>query len=95
MPAAASTSAPVHISSLLVRCRPDRIDMVINAICRIPSAEIALQDRSGKIVITLETSSEGEVADAMTRIQLLDGVASAALVFHQMDDPPDNQGAAL
>ena len=37
------------------------------------------------MVVLVEAASQGEVADALTRITLLDGVLSAALVFHHVD----------
>lgn len=83
----------IHISSLLVRCRPEMREQVVRKITEFPFAEIAINDPSGKIVVTMETPSEAEIADAMVRIQLFDGVANAALVFHQMAYPTDPQGA--
>jgi nitrate reductase NapD len=86
-------SGTVHISSMLIRCRPDRQQIVSAAILAIPATEIALSDPGGKIIVTMETGSEGEIADALVKIQLFEGVASAALVFHQTDAPPEGATA--
>lgn len=75
----------LHISSALVRAAPDRMAQVIAEIGKIPNSEIALQDASGKIIVTLETHSEAEIVDSLTQLQLLDGVASAALIYHQAE----------
>jgi nitrate reductase NapD len=51
-----------------------------------PGAEVPLADPGGKMVVTLETETQSAVAEALTRISLLDGVMSAALVFHHVDE---------
>jgi periplasmic nitrate reductase NapD len=75
-----------HVTSLLVHARPAAIDSVREAILRLPGAEVPLADPSGKMVVIMETASQGEVADGLTRISLLDGVLSATLVYHFVDD---------
>jgi nitrate reductase NapD len=75
-----------HITSLLVHGRPDAVPAITAAIVGIPGAEVPIADPGGKLVVTLETPSEAAVADALTRISLLDGVYAAALVFHHVDD---------
>jgi nitrate reductase NapD len=78
--------AELHISSLVVHAHPKRIAAIVEAIGSMPGAEVPIADSSGKIVVTLETDSQGAVADALTRISLVDGVLSAALVFHHVDE---------
>lgn len=97
MPADASTSfsrrsflrisgePPGHISSLVVRAHPDRLDGVISRIRRIGVAEVALSDAAGKIVVTLETRDEDEIVAAMNAMQRMRGVVSVALVYHQIE----------
>ncbi|MBK0326722.1 chaperone NapD [Rhodobacteraceae bacterium F11138] len=81
--------AQIHISSLLVRCDPCHTDRVSQMIGTIDIAEVALNDSSGKLVVLLETDSDAAIADVLTRIQLLDGVTSAAMVYHQACDAHD------
>jgi nitrate reductase NapD len=75
-----------HISSLVVHGLPRNLASIRNAISAIPGAEIPIADASGKMIVTLETESQGAVADALTRISLFDGVMSATLVFHHVDE---------
>ncbi|MDW4498495.1 chaperone NapD [Sulfitobacter sp. D35] len=82
-------SATRHISSLVLRCHPARLEAVQTAVLQIANTEIAIADRGGRIVVTMETDGEGEIADALTRMQLMDGVANAALVFHQIERAAD------
>ena len=74
-----------HVSSLVVRAHPSRLAEAIRRIARLKSAEVALSDPSGKIVVTLETHSEDEIVAAMNAMQRIDGVVSVALVYHQAD----------
>ena len=88
-------SEAVHISSLLVSAKPESLEQVESHLRAIPIAEVAHVEPRGKIIVTLETADEAAIVQAMTDIQLIDGVVSAALVFHQVDDPmaPENSTA--
>ena len=74
-----------HISSLVVRAHPSRLDAVVRRIGGLSVAEVAMTDPSGKIVVTLETRDEGEIVAAMNAMQRMSGVVSVALVFHQTE----------
>jgi nitrate reductase NapAB chaperone NapD len=74
-----------HVSSLLVRARPDQLAALGRRIAALSVAEISLSDPSGKIIVTLETRDEDEVVAAMDAIQGMAGVVSVALVFHQTE----------
>lgn len=74
-----------HISSLVVRARPERLDAVVARIGRLSVAEVAMTDPTGKVIVTLETRDEDEIVAAMNAMQRLSGVVSVALVFHQTD----------
>ena len=76
----------VHISSLLVSAHPKVVERVASGIEAIGIAEVAHTDPLGKIIVTLETADESAIVQALTDIQLIEGVVSAALVFHQVDD---------
>lgn len=80
------TGETVHISSVLVRCTPGRLSEVAQAVGAYDLAEVVLTDPSGKIVVLLETDRDAAIADVLTQFQLLDGVVSAAMVYHQTCD---------
>ena len=79
------TSAIGHVSSLLLRARPERLAAVAARISRLPVAEVAMTDPSGKIVVVLETRDEHEIVAAMNAMHAIDGVVSVALVYHQTE----------
>lgn len=76
----------IHISSLVVTADPARLDMVKASISALDIAEIAIADPSGKLVVTLDTPDEAALAQGLTDIQLMPGVASAALCYHHSED---------
>lgn len=75
-------SETVHISSLLVTAHPDLLDRVTADISAMEIADVAHTDSAGKIIVTLETPDESAIVQALTDIQLIKGVVSAALVYH-------------
>jgi nitrate reductase NapD len=89
-----TSSAPeVHVSSLVVHVRPERAAPVCEALVSMPGVEIHAES-SGKIVLTLETSTEDDIVTRLTEISLLDGVMSAALVFHHFEPAEEADPAA-
>lgn len=76
-------SKPIHISSIVVTADPDRLDVVEPAILAFDMADIAMRGPGGKLIVTLETEDENSMVGALTDIQLMPGVVSAALVYHQ------------
>jgi len=75
----------VHISSLLLRADPQKMEPILAEIAKIHMAEVPMTDPSGKIIVTLETENQSKIVEALTQLQLLDGVVSASLVYHQTD----------
>jgi len=84
-------SDPLHIASLLVHARGELLEDVMSGILEQPGAEIAHWDEDGRIIVTLETTSEADIVSSLTDIQLLTGVVSASLVYHQTDGETDGE----
>ncbi|KZL05155.1 assembly protein for periplasmic nitrate reductase [Pseudovibrio axinellae] len=74
-----------HISSVLIMAEPAKREQVCAAIEQIEAAEIAEATGTEKIIVTLETTSERDIANALAEIQQLEGVVTASLIFHQTD----------
>jgi len=75
----------LHIASLLVHSPPAALDGTAAAIAALGGAEVHGRDPTGKLLVTLEGESEGEILHLMNGIQALDRVLSATLVYHQVD----------
>jgi len=74
----------VHVSSLVVQVRPERMAAVRDGITRLPGAEVHAAE-AGKIVVTLETEGEHPIRAAIETIHGWPGVLGAALVFHHVE----------
>ncbi|MEQ9491017.1 MAG: chaperone NapD [Alphaproteobacteria bacterium] len=81
--------APVHISSILVQVRPERLDEIERVISDL-GVEIALTDACGKLIAVIETAHESEISRIADEIAVMEGVLSANLVYHAIDDRPDD-----
>ena len=82
---AEDTSREVHITSMVVRAKPDCLPAIRRAIQAMESAEIHAENDDGKLVFTLETASLGEVTECLAAIDRMEGVADATLVYHQIE----------
>ena len=47
--------------------------------------EVHLTTAEGKMVVTLEQSSDGLIADTLVALQDISGVLTAALIYHHYD----------
>ena len=81
-----------HISSFVVHGRQSAIGAIRQAVEAIPGAEVHGAGPTGKMVVTLEASNEQDILLRMDEINLIDGVMSVALVYHQVDSHPSRNG---
>ncbi len=91
-----------HVSSLLVQGRSEALPAIAARIAELPGAEVhgeAAQRMSqgmsqermrGKMIVTLETDSEAETLAQINRIQDIEGVITASLVFHQVEEADES-----
>lgn len=75
----------VHISSLVVRCLPHRLDQAVAAVKKFKNADVRAHDPVGKFVVLLETENEGQILSIIGRIESIDGVLNASMVYHEID----------
>lgn len=76
----------LHIASLVVHAAPRRCERIVEAIAALPGALVHATSAAGKLVVTLEADTADAMARAVSRIQQIDGVLSAALVYQCADD---------
>ena len=81
----------LHVSSLVVHGRPERLEAIRAELARLAGIEVHAAAPTGKLVVTLETASEDEIVARLTTISLLDGVLSATLVFHHVEPIEDRR----
>lgn len=87
LPPAAAPGAPpeLHIASMVVHATPRRLPDVRLAILAVAGAEIHGASDTGKLVVTLEASTTGDMIARISEIQALDGVLASALVYQHAD----------
>ncbi|CAG0929440.1 MAG: hypothetical protein EFKGCFLK_00123 [Rhodocyclaceae bacterium] len=81
----------MNISSIIVHAKPTELVSVRGQLERIPGVEIHAATDDGRLVVTIETDTDGETAGTFDRINLMDGVMSAAMVFHQFESDPQKE----
>lgn len=74
-----------HVSSAIVSAAHGRVDDVMAAITAMPGVEVHAHG-NGRIVVTIEGYSTGELGDRLTRIGLMDGVLAANMVFEHAEE---------
>jgi nitrate reductase NapD len=75
----------LHIASLVVHCRPTALAGVTQALSLLPGVVVHATGVEGKAVVTLEAASSEEITATVLRVQQLDGVLSASLVYQCAD----------
>jgi len=83
------TLPEAHISSLLVQVSPEHLEETKKLIEAFEEAEIYGVNEVGKIVVVLETQTQGFITDVIEKINNMPGVLGATMVYHQIDVEPD------
>lgn len=84
----------MRIASLLIRCHPQHLPDVRQALGAIPGIEIHLQDHEhGTLVITAEDGPHHAVSESITAASLIRHVLSATLIYEHSDELPEPTGA--
>lgn len=79
----------MNISSVIVIPHPDRVESVRRLLHEIDGVEVHAVSPEGKIVVTLETEDDRGTSHIFNFVSHLDGVLSAAMVFHQNESDPE------
>lgn len=76
----------VHISSAVVRTRPERAAEVAERLALMPGVEVA-GEQGGKIIVVLEGPDSGTLGARVAEMALMDGVFGANLVYERIETP--------
>lgn len=79
----------MNISSVIVIPHPAAVAAVRDRLASLAGVEVHATSPEGKIIVTLETASERDNIALYEQIAVLDGVMSAAMVYHQQESEPE------
>lgn len=75
----------MNISGVLVRAKPENIDAVWQRLEQLDGVEVHGANPDGRLVVTVEETSDQAMADAVVRLQDLPGVIAASMIYHEFD----------
>ena len=79
----------MNISGLIVYAQPASFPRLRASLAGIPGVEVHATTDDGRMVVTVERPTDGEMTGVFDAIGALDGVAATALVYHH-DEPIDD-----
>jgi nitrate reductase NapD len=86
-----SASKDTHIASVLVQAWPEKMSGIEREINEIPGVETHATKVPGKLIVIIETENGAGLMGAMDRIGEADGVITASLIYHHMEDLGDER----
>lgn len=73
-----------HISSFIVYSRPEKQDVIEQALLNFDHLELHGTDGKGKFVVVTEAPHQGVILDRIEKITALEGVVDVSMVYHQV-----------
>jgi len=92
---AARPPAGLNICGVLVHVQPERREAARCGLLALPGVEIHQEAEDGRLVITIEDADGAPAAFTLSKLHEIEGVASAALVYHhcETDDPSEEMSS--
>ena len=81
----------MNISSLVIDAQPGRVEDVHRILAQMPGVQIHAASPQGKLIVTVEVDGDADTTERFTQISALDGVMSAAMVYHQFEPEPEQE----
>lgn len=81
----------VNISSLIVAVLPERSAEVQAGLAALSGVEVHAVAEDGRMIVTIESDSDGATVQQFETIRQLPGVLSASMVYHQLETDPDEE----
>ena len=79
----------MNISSAVVHARPGHAAAVRTRLAQLPGVEVHVETPEGKFIVTLESETDADTVATYERVSTLDGVMSAAMVYHHCESNPE------
>ena len=84
----------MNIAGVLVHARPERAKAVAEALAGLDGVEVHQIAEDGRMVVTVEEACDRSAGDSLLAMHRMEGVLSAALVYHHFETLDDPSSAA-
>lgn len=81
----------MNISSAIIHAHPRDVAVVKAGLAALSGVAVHAISPEGKMIVTIETADDGSNIATYQLIGQLDGVMSAAMVYHQTEAEPDKE----
>ena len=81
----------INISSVILGVQPAEAERVRGELQALEGVEVHAVAEDGRMIVSIESASEGATVDTFEAIRQLPGVLSASLVYHQYESDPDEE----
>ena len=85
----------MNISGILVHARAGRAEDVARRLEKLASVEVHHITPEGKLIVTVEADDAVPAGDTLLAMHRVDGVLSAALVYHHFEPDQEAEDAAF
>lgn len=81
----------INVCGVLVFARPERIKTVRKKLEKEDGVEVHAVTENGRLVVTVEKDDQQQTGELLNRIQTLDHVISASMVYQYFDQVSENE----
>jgi nitrate reductase NapD len=81
----------INISSVILGVQPADAECVRRDLQALDGVEVHAVAEDGRMIVSIESASEGATVDTFEQMRQLPGVLSASLVYHQFESDPDEE----
>lgn len=76
----------MNISGVVVRAKPENLESVSDLLVQMAGLEVHGFNDDGRLVVTIESASDRDVADTVLKLHEVPGVLSASMIYHQFEE---------
>jgi nitrate reductase NapD len=85
------TATGINISSVILGVLPVDAERVRGKLQALDGVEVHAVAEDGRMIVSIESASEGATVDTFEAMRRVPGVLSASLVYHQYESDPDEE----
>jgi len=78
----------MSISGLVLQTRPEDTEGLRRRLDGLDGVEVHAVTDEGRLVVTVDQPDDGKAAETLQRLQAMDGILSASLVYNHLEQDP-------